>query len=73
MVAIAEAKGKATRCNVTLLSRKMPRPGGRGIHFRHWATNQIGSPTTDPALNGPVATVGGAVPEQTGLPYLSRR
>ncbi len=35
--------------------------------------DQIGSDTDDPLLNGPTAVFGGAVPEQTGLPYLSRR
>ena len=35
--------------------------------------DQIGSATVVPSLNGPVATPGGAMPEQTGLPYLSRR
>ena len=39
------------------------------------AGGQSGSPMTEvePALNSPVDTVGGATPEQTGLPYLSSR
>ena len=35
--------------------------------------DQIGSGKADPFLKGPVATFGGATPEQTGLPNLSRR
>lgn len=41
----------------------------------HLWTYHKGSPNklVDPPLKSPVATVGGAVPEHTGLPYLSRR
>ena len=41
----------------------------------HTSEDQSGSPMmlVEPCLKSPVATVGGAVPEQTGLPYLSRR
>jgi len=41
----------------------------------HMSEDQSGAPMmlVEPCLKSPVATVGGAVPEQTGLPYLSRR
>ncbi len=47
----------------------------RGLLVCDAAQGQIGSPMTEvaPPLKSPVATVGGAEPEQTGLPYLSRR